>query len=212
VAGIAAWVICSALLALTIACQRPRWNWVRSLKYHDVAALIPAWTFFAPTPGIKDTRVLWRDCFVDGAMSPWRELLPPATGCLRFLWNPQKRQNKLITDAAQMILQMAVRDPESPLTLVSLPYLLLLNRVMSLPSSPLVIARQFVVVETRLLGVDSKDLFPLFATRWHSFSSPVEIPTRVGGERPPAPALITGRGEQFGCEMEESEVKESSRA
>jgi hypothetical protein len=163
-----AWGICIVLLALTIACQRPRAKFLQDLKYRDVAAFIPSWSFFAPNPGTTDTRVLWRERLVGGSLSPWHELLPPTGGALRGLWNPTKRQRKLLTDVGPMVVRMVMQNPKSEYTLISLPYLIMLHRVMSLPASPLVAARQFVVVQTTHEGTGEGELRPLFASRWHA--------------------------------------------
>jgi hypothetical protein len=171
VIAIAAWSTCAALLVLTVACQRPKWQWLRNLKYHDVVSFIPAWTFFAPRPGTTDTRVLWRDCLRDGTVSPWRELLPPSAGLVRAVWNPLKRQTKLLTDVGPMVVRMAMANPDSELTLISLPYLIMLHRVMAIEASPLVEARQFLVVQTTGTGVGEDTLRPLFASRWHALAS-----------------------------------------
>src|SRR5437667_4109401 len=91
------WLVCISLLLLTIFCQRPLWKPLQTFKYNDLAAFIPAWTFFAPNPVTTDTRVLWREMLFGGSISPWHEVLPPSNGLLRAVWNPTKRQRKLIT-------------------------------------------------------------------------------------------------------------------
>jgi hypothetical protein len=167
VAATIVWMVSATLLVTTVVCQRPMAAWVRTVKYHDIVAFVPSWTFFAPNPGTTDTRVLWRECTVDGAVSPWHDLLPPTGGLLRAVWNPLKRQHKLLTDTGPMVVRAALRNPTSDAVLVGLPYLLLLNRVMSLPSSTLAVSRQFLVVQTRHDGVEDEDIQPLFASRWH---------------------------------------------
>jgi hypothetical protein len=162
------WLVCISLLLLTIICQRPRWKPLQTLKYNDLAAFIPAWTFFAPNPGTTDTRILWREMLFGGSISPWHEVLPPNNGPLRPVWNPTKRQRKLITDVGPMVLCLAHTNPKSEYTLISLPYLIILHRVMSLPASPIVCARQFLVVQTTHEGAGEGEMHPLFASRWHA--------------------------------------------
>jgi hypothetical protein len=168
VGGIAAWTICASLLALTVACQRPRWKWLTSLKYHDVAAVIPAWTFFAPNPGTNDCRLLWRELRCDGTVSVWHEVSPPGAGVLRALWNPRKREGKVISDAGPMLLRMIASNPTSTMSLVSVPYLLVLNRISAEPVSPMTVARQFLMLHTTGTDADTGQFSPLILSRWHA--------------------------------------------
>lgn len=189
VAGIAAWTTCAVLLVLTVLCQRPPWKWLRDLKYRDVAALIPAWTFFAPNPGTTDTRLLWRELRCDGSVSVWHEVLPPRGGLRRAVWNPGKREGKVITDAGPMVLRMVANDPGSMLTLVSVPYLLLLHRVSAEPVSSVTVARQFIVVQTSGSDADNGPFQPLVLSRWHAMGS--VSPQAIGDaiELIPAPVV-----------------------
>jgi hypothetical protein len=164
VLGAVAWAVCITLLVLTLACQRPAPRQLRSLKYRDVAALLPSWTFFAPNPGVTDTRLLWRDLLPDATASAWHEVLPPRSSLLRAVWNPQKRQAKLITDAGGIVARMGSEDPDNMGVLVSMPYLLILHRVCSEPASPMTLARQFLVVQTDRDG----EFAPRVLSKWHA--------------------------------------------
>jgi hypothetical protein len=183
VAGAVAWSICVMLLVLTVLCQRPRWKWLRKLKYRDVAALIPAWTFFAPNPGTTDTRVLWRELRCDGSVSVWKEILPPHGGALRGVWNPRKRASKILTDAGPMVYRLVSANPKSVMPLISVPYLVLLHRVSSEKSSPMTTARQFIVVQTS--GSDSAPVQfkPLLMSRWHALDGSVANDSPGAGGR-----------------------------
>jgi hypothetical protein len=182
-AGIAAWAVVTLLLVLTVVNQFPNVKWIGRLKHYDLAAVIPYWTFFAPTPGTTDTRLFWRELRTDGVASGWREVRPPANGGLvRAIWNPDKRQRKLIIDAGQMVARMASQDPHSSHTLVSLPYLLLLQRISNENVSAMTAARQFMVVSTTEDGL----LQPMLASRWHSVdtsSGGSEIAAKLGENR-----------------------------
>ena len=188
--GIIAWSVCGILLVLTVLCQRPRWKWLKSLKYRDVAAVIPAWTFFAPNPGKNDTRLLWRELRCDGSISVWHEVVPPSGGLLRAVWNPGKREAKAISDAGPMVLRMLTQNPKNQLTLVSLPYLVLLNRISSAPRTPLSVARQFLVLQTTGVDAASGGFQPLLLSRWHALEqvpreSVAEALQLVGGASAP---------------------------
>jgi len=166
VPGAVAWALCIILLALTLACQRPGTRWLRTLKDRDVAALLPAWTFFAPNPGVTDTRLLWRDLRPDATASAWHEVLPPRASLLRAVWNPRKRQGKLITDAGAMVARMAAENPDNIAVLVSMPYLVILHGVCAEPSSPMAVARQFLVLQTDSDG----EFAPRVLSKWHALA------------------------------------------
>jgi hypothetical protein len=171
ITGMLAWSICVGLLLLTIACQRTWWKPLQALKCRDVAVFIPSWMFFAPYPRTTDTRVLWRERLIGGSVGAWHELLPPVGGVLRAVWNPAKRERKLLNDIESSVLRMALDHPNSEYTLISLPYLIMLHRVMSLPASPLVCARQFLVIQTKNEGTGEGEIRPLFASHWHALGN-----------------------------------------
>lgn len=161
-------VAASAMLAITVLAQRPwRVRGVAWLKQRDHFALIPSWTFFAPRPGVEDTRLLWRERTTDGGVGLWRELVPPETSALRMAWNPTKRVRKAITDIGPALARRAARDPRDKRILLSVPYLAILNHVASLPRSPMSEARQFLVARTQ--GEDDGDDEPriILASHWH---------------------------------------------
>ena len=166
--GALAWTVVGLLLLCTLACQRPKWDWQRALKYRDVGAMIPSWTFFAPNPGRTDTRLLWRELRVDGSSSLWHEVLPPTGGMLRSVWNPNKRQSKLITDVGPMVLRQVRRNPESSMALISVPYLVILHRISAEPVTAVCVARQFLVVQTTGVEVATGEFTPLVLSRWHA--------------------------------------------
>ena len=161
-------VACGALLLITVATQGVRWRWASWIKSRDACAYIPAWTFFAPNPAVTDTRVLWREQFADGGISQWHEMVPPQSNAMRMLWNPKKRARKAISDCAPMVVQLISRDQKSPLPMLSLPYLMLVQHIAGIPGSPLSLARQFTVINTQ--GADNAEdatLSFLFISHWH---------------------------------------------
>jgi hypothetical protein len=142
----------------------------RRIKAHDPFALVPMWTFFAPNPGTRDLRLLCRDRLIDGTLAPWHEVLAPGTGVRRAVWNPWKRQRKALFDAGQLVSQIAAQNGDDPLVLLSFPFVMLLAAVSALPSSPLSVARQFVIVDTA--GSDDGPQEPrlIFASHWHDLA------------------------------------------
>jgi hypothetical protein len=160
-------VVFGAFILVTAATQLRRFRWAQWLKSHDACAYIPAWMFFAPNPGVNDTRVLWREQLVDGTVGPWHEMVSPRGGLLRAVWNPTKRARKGLTDCGPMALRMIARKKESALPIIGLPYLMIAQHMTGLRGSPLGLARQFTVVNTQ--GRDTDDgLFELlFISHWH---------------------------------------------
>jgi hypothetical protein len=165
------WSVAAALgfggmLVVTAAVQPRSWRWHRRVEAHDPCGYVPAWTFFAPHPGVKDARLLWREQLVDGSIGPWHELAPPYGGLLRAVWSPAKRARKAVWDCGYKVARAGVGDPGG-LDMLTLPYLMIVQYVTGLPASPLGAARQFVVVDTQ--GADNQDgPFELrFASAWH---------------------------------------------
>jgi hypothetical protein len=170
-----AWLACAVGLLITALSQPKRkLRLIAWLKIRDVFALIPTWTFFAPNPGVSDTRLLWRERWVDGGVSVWHESDPPITGYVRAVWNPRKRVRKAITDVGPLFARRVGSDPKSMLPLVSLPFLMMLAYVSSRPGSQLVSSRQFVVVQTQ--GPDRVGVKPnlLVLSNWHALTPETE--------------------------------------
>jgi hypothetical protein len=138
------WAVASAAFQF----DRP---FIRRWSYRDCFGLLPLWTFFAPSPGQSDYHLVIRDQHADGSLSPLREL--PLTESRKFyswIWNPEKRTKKVLSDVVQMLVEVS-GDPECTpnVILVSTPYTLILNAVMQEPRSEGVTRRQFVIAQTR---------------------------------------------------------------
>jgi hypothetical protein len=167
-----AWTVASALLfgamlVITAASQLRRFEWALWLKRYDACAYIPAWTFFAPNPGVKDTRVLWREQLIDGTIGPWHEMVGPQGGLLRAVWNPTKRARKAVTDCGPMAVRMIARNKRSALPMMGLPYLMIVQHMANLHGSPLGLARQFTVINTQGPDTDDELFQLLFISHWH---------------------------------------------
>jgi hypothetical protein len=180
------------LLAITAAIQPP-WSTLRRwVKDRDPCAYIPTWTFFAPSPGVKDIRLLWREQLVDGTAGPWHEAVPPRQGLLRALWNPTKRTRKVVFDCRGRLKEAHTSDygERGELYMLSVSYLLMIQHVTRLPASPFAAARQFVLVETQ--GADEEDgrFELLFVSPWHFLpgASRDPEPEREKGPEPVGPA------------------------
>jgi hypothetical protein len=77
--------------------------------------------------------------------------------------------------------------PDSPLTVVSVPYLMITNHVCSLPGAPMARARQFLIAYTE--GADSEDAaYPRiqFISHWHALEPDVSRPVVARPTRRPA--------------------------
>jgi len=126
------------------------------IKRMNLIALIPAWTFFAPTPGTTDYRLVVRDQRADG-FTDWTEI----EWCSRrrlvdALWHPARHRTKLIVDCVTAFIRTVQEmgklgmdvehDPQS--WMISVPYMALLNVAqLSATAAPGVTARQFAVIE-----------------------------------------------------------------
>jgi hypothetical protein len=115
---------------------------VELIRKYDLLRLIPMWTFFAPNPGHTDYHLLYRDKSIDDSIiiTPWQEIpLTTRRGRLEFLWNPFKRETKVVSDAVHYLcnfielhleLQTPIKAVRSAIML-STPYFILLGIVTS---------------------------------------------------------------------------------
>ena len=148
------------------------------LRKANVLNILPIWTFFAPKPGVKDTHLLYRDKCVDGSLSDWVEIpVFERRRFYHFIWNPNKRINKLIVDSISQVktlkrLGMEDKDKndEEVLQMViktSKGYLILLNTVVQYPkiraNSK---SRQFIIADTDYLG-GTRSLTPILSSPFH---------------------------------------------
>jgi len=110
-----------------------------SLGKYNFFSLIPKWTFFAPIPKITDYTLYYQDYdeIKDILHSPVEIELQkdnPLRNELRFLWNPDKRAMKTVTDLTRIILEYKRKhqkkiDRNSLVLELYNPYLLLVNYV-----------------------------------------------------------------------------------
>ena len=102
-------VLVSVWLVATVLAQLP-YRVRNVIRRFDPYGVIPAWTFFAPSPGISDPVLIARDRLDDGTWSPWSIRWREQTKPLRFLWRPGKRVAKLVTDCASSLPRTNVDD------------------------------------------------------------------------------------------------------
>lgn len=131
-------------LVLGMTVQLPPFRAV--IQRRDVLNLVPAWNFFAPTPGQGDYHLLVRYQDADDTITDWRELsLHDSRPAISFLWNPEKRIRKALFDVAQAAATLA-RASDGDLVVGTIPYLAVLNHVVAAPREPGTTAVQFLVM------------------------------------------------------------------
>jgi hypothetical protein len=171
-------VLASALfgtwLGLTIVFQfmgpSPRW-----IRHHKLIPknVIPKWTFFAPSPGRVDYRIVVQDYRTEAEpLGKIREFpLHVSRSAVHAFWNPDKRRRKAIFDFAQLLQQLQQERLQEPSLGVqmTMPYLAILNVIMAMrPISPGAQYRRFLIVYTA--GFDgSVTPVPSFVSSFHRF-------------------------------------------
>jgi len=152
--------VCVAWMTATLFEQfgcRPRL--VRRLSS---VAVIPRWLFFAPEPERFDYFLVYRDHAQQQVYSPFKvALAPSARRPWAVLWNPRKHELKLAGDIVRRLVQLARDMPERDLA-ATLPYLMLLEFVTTLPHEATARAVQFAILRRR--GVDADDDFSVVMT------------------------------------------------
>jgi len=128
-------------------------KWIKGINGF---ALIPSWTFFAPTPGTSDYRFVVRDVSGD-VYGDWEEINWCGRRCLSdAVWNPRRHRVKLIVDCVDALSKTVKElkehgfnvETEPGKWMISVPYMALLNIAVSMPrTSKDITARQFAIVE-----------------------------------------------------------------
>src|ERR1044072_6803482 len=125
-------------------------SWLDKIRGHDHFSLLPLWTFFAPNPGQSDYHLVYRDKKADGSLTDWREIeITEQSKPFCFIWNPEKRSKKVLSDVVSSIVSSIPSAKDSPdAIMLSIPYLILLNVVSHVDREDQTTHRQFVLVET----------------------------------------------------------------
>ena len=158
------WLLLSALAQLP-------WSWCRFVRRWDVFGLIPSFSFFAPNPVSSDCHLLYRHLLSDGSFTGWTEAFLWRPVSLRFLWNPDRRAEKSISDATTSL----VRRTDALSVRFSVPYLLLLNYVSALPRSIDTVGVQFALMGS--FEHSDGEPFARFISDTHPLSDGVSLPT-----------------------------------
>jgi hypothetical protein len=177
VAGMIALAVLGFWFLISIPYQFADRYW-SGLKKANTFALIPGWTFFAPTPGTTDYRFVFRDV-VPAGHTDWQEIRWCNARCpLDAIWHPQRHRTKLVVDcvSAFLITIQEMRklgfdvDSEPDSWMLSVPYMALLNVAVSMPrTSPDATARQFAVLERSPFDSSGDDAKLLVCSSPHEF-------------------------------------------
>jgi hypothetical protein len=128
-------------LALSALAQLPG-PAARKIRSLDAFGLIPSWAFFAPNPVRTDSHLVYRHILRSGHVTDWTEAFVWRAPSLRWIWNPDRRAEKAISDASSHL----VKREKLAGVQWSTPYLLLLNYVSGLPRTSEAVAVQFALL------------------------------------------------------------------
>lgn len=149
------------------------------LRRLDHFSLIPLWTFFAPNPGKSDYHLIYRDELDDGSLTAWTEIpLTHRRTWLTSLWNPTKRETKVLADIVNSVASLIEYHAEQKTppqavgdaVMLSTSYLILMNIVFEREKpAARTVRRQFALVETQ--GFDSTQMPAIiFYSPFHSLN------------------------------------------
>ena len=127
--------------AASVAAQVPA-EWARRMRSFDAIGMLPSWGFFAPNPVRTDCHLVYRHVLGSGDVTDWTEAFVWRAPSTRWLWNPDRRVEKAISDASS---HLGRRDDLAGVQW-STPYLLLLNHVSGLPRMQGAAAVQFALL------------------------------------------------------------------
>jgi hypothetical protein len=139
------WLVLTLLFQLQLEGSK-KWNWIPVL---DIFSMVPRWTFFAPNPGQSDYHLLYRDIWLNGNTSNWKEVnIGYSDNYTTILWNPLKRKSKAIHDIfSQVIVEIKAKPDDLQRLKISLPYLMILNHVNALDHDIHTAKVQFMIME-----------------------------------------------------------------
>jgi hypothetical protein len=139
------------------------------LRRFDSLHLLPIWNFFAPSPGVNDYYLLYRDKSEVGELGTWHLVQP--TRSRRWdacLWNPDKVRSKVLSDLVQVLAKyQKLGMEESSAVMLSVPYLVCLKMVIDEPPRSPGCLRQFVLARKKGL-VTSDKLLPILVSEFHA--------------------------------------------
>lgn len=129
--------VLGAWFVLTAVIQLP-WKRLKAMRgYEPTGHLLPGWNFFAPKPIAADFELFFRHVPADRDFeepTEWAPAESPQRNSLAtLLFNPGRRTRKVVFHCCHRLLETKARPEvtENDLAL-SMPYILLLDRVSSL--------------------------------------------------------------------------------
>lgn len=166
-------VLFAIWIILTIAFQfTPMQVRMRSL---DPLYMLPSWSFFAPVPNSSDY-VFFLRYENHHETSSWREPGLPAPPSLGFLWDPARRQRKVVIDISQSLGEFA-RSGQHDVLHYTTAYLLLLQYASNKSEAFLARGVQ-VAIGTR--PADGEEFILFFQSHMHELESRApESPLKV---------------------------------
>ncbi|MBA2554600.1 MAG: hypothetical protein H0V10_13125 [Geodermatophilaceae bacterium] len=114
----------------------------RRIRSVDAIGVIPSWSFFAPNPVRTDSHLVYRHILDSGIVTDWTEVFVWQAPPTRWIWNPDRRVEKAISDASS---HLSWRKDVTGVQW-STPYLLLLSHVSGLPQTGAAAAVQFALL------------------------------------------------------------------
>lgn len=119
-------------------------------RFPILTHFVPSWSFFAPLPNRFDYFLFYRTISETGEVREWNLALPQRHVGDRtnfaFLWNPHKRYAKSLIDIILDLLKTCKIAKNNNQIYVSLPYLHLLNFVLSFSNNLSTEKIQFMVM------------------------------------------------------------------
>jgi hypothetical protein len=125
-----------------------------SLIQWDIFALIPFWAFWSISTN-RDAVLLYRDKYIDGSLTPWRNAWAVYPNCFSFIWSPQLRKWKAL-EQWYFLLASVAEGKKTPTELfLSRAYISAALHVSGLRSVAETEFRQFMIA--RVAGFDSDE-------------------------------------------------------
>jgi hypothetical protein len=152
---------------LTILLQFP--NAVgRTCAIHDVFAIVPSWTFFAPNPALVDYHIVYRCRLTTGNCTAFREVrsCKRHRGQIDGAWHPNRRYIKAIHDLISELVALSRELTDSEIKL-STPYLTLVNFIAASSVEQQAQACQFAIIVGYGFA-DSEEPSLFFLSDFHS--------------------------------------------
>lgn len=142
-----------------------RLEWFKSIKYRDIFALIPSWSFFAPNPGRTDYHLMTRFETKKETITPWQDLSINHKTTISGIWNPRKRMQKTLTDCTSEIKYLKVDYNTDSIELTN-AYLTILSIALTF-RHPDATKIQFSIIET-YGHFNPTQPNPILISNWHN--------------------------------------------